>query len=141
MLQKLDNFFGITRLGSNFRIEIFAGLSTFLSLSYIFVVNPAILSAAGISTSAIFFATVVGSDATTLLMGLWARLPFAGFVEKMGYKGILAEGADHILGWRSPNFLYRPKGSEKIKLLLKNYRLSDDIAFRFSEKGWKEYPL
>ena len=77
MLQKLDNFFGITRLGSNFRIEIFAGLSTFLSLSYIFVVNPAILSAAGISTSAIFFATVVGSVVTTLLMGLWARLPFA----------------------------------------------------------------
>src|SRR3989338_239927 len=77
MLQKLDNFFGITRLGSNFRIELLAGLSTFLSLSYIFVVNPTILSAAGISTSAIFFATVVGSVVTTLLMGLWARLPFA----------------------------------------------------------------
>jgi len=65
----------------------------------------------------------------------------ASFIEKMGYKGILAEGADHILQWRSPNFLYNPKGSKKIKLLLKNYRLSDDIAFRFSEKGWKEYPL
>ena len=65
----------------------------------------------------------------------------ASFVEKMGYKGILAEGADHILGWRSPNFLSRPKGAENIKLLLKNYRLSDDIAFRFSEKSWKEYPL
>ncbi len=65
----------------------------------------------------------------------------AAFVEKMGYKGILAEGADHILQWRSPNFIYRPKGLEKIKLLLKNYRLSDDIAFRFSEKGWKEHPL
>ncbi len=65
----------------------------------------------------------------------------AGFVEKMGYKGILAEGADHILGWRSPNFMYRPKGSANIKLLLKNYRLSDDIAFRFGEKSWKEFPL
>ena len=65
----------------------------------------------------------------------------AGFVEKMGYNGILAEGADHILGWRSPNFLYRPNGLNKIKLLLKNYRLSDDIAFRFSEKGWQEHPL
>ena len=65
----------------------------------------------------------------------------AAFVEKLGYKGILAEGADHILQWRSPNFLYKPKGLEKIKLLLKNYRLSDDIAFRFSEKGWEEYPL
>ncbi len=65
----------------------------------------------------------------------------ANSVDKMGYKGILAEGADHILQWRSPNFLYRPKGMKNIKLLLKNYRLSDDIAFRFSEKGWKEFPL
>lgn len=62
-------------------------------------------------------------------------------VEGLGYDGILAEGADHILGWRSPNFLYRPKGSKKIKALLKNYRLSDDIAFRFSERSWSEYPL
>lgn len=62
-------------------------------------------------------------------------------VEKMGYKGILAEGADFILGWRSPNFVYRPKGTKKIKLLVKNYKLSDDIAFRFSNKSWKEYPL
>ncbi|MFH1398511.1 MAG: glycoside hydrolase family 57 protein [Candidatus Woesearchaeota archaeon] len=62
-------------------------------------------------------------------------------VEEMGYKGILTEGADHILGWRSPNFLYRPKGTKTIKLLLKNYRLSDDIAFRFSERTWKEWPL
>ena len=65
----------------------------------------------------------------------------ASFVEGMGYKGVLAEGADHILEWRSPNFLYTPKGSKSIKLLLKNYRLSDDIAFRFSEKSWNEYPL
>lgn len=77
MLQKIDNFFGITSLGSSFRIEIFAGLSTFLSLSYIFVVNPAILSEAGISTSVAFFATIFGSVIATLLMGLWARLPFA----------------------------------------------------------------
>ena len=65
----------------------------------------------------------------------------ASFVEGMGYEGILAEGADHILGWRSPNFIYRPKGLNKISLLLKNYRLSDDIAFRFSEKSWNEFPL
>ncbi|MEM3526500.1 MAG: glycoside hydrolase family 57 protein [Candidatus Jordarchaeaceae archaeon] len=65
----------------------------------------------------------------------------AKFVEDMGYKGILAEGADHILGWRSPNFLYRPVNCKSIKLLLKNYRLSDDIAFRFSDRTWKEYPL
>jgi len=61
--------------------------------------------------------------------------------EKMGYRGILTEGADHILGWRSPNFLYSPPGAKKIKLLLKNYSLSDDIAFRFSEKTWAEHPL
>lgn len=62
-------------------------------------------------------------------------------VEDMGYKAILAEGADHVLGWRSPNFLYRPAGCEKLKLLLKNYSLSDDIAFRFSNHQWPEFPL
>lgn len=65
----------------------------------------------------------------------------AQVVEEMGYQGILAEGADHILGWRSPNFLYQPQGTKKIKTLLKNYKLSDDIAFRFSSKDWTEYPL
>lgn len=62
-------------------------------------------------------------------------------VEDMGYKAILAEGADHVLGWRSPNFLYRPAGCDKLKLLLKNYSLSDDIAFRFSNHQWPEFPL
>ncbi len=62
-------------------------------------------------------------------------------IENLGYQGIIAEGADYILGWRSPNFLYRPLGAQKIKLLLKNYRLSDDIAFRFGERSWAEYPL
>lgn len=62
-------------------------------------------------------------------------------VEDMGYKAILAEGADHVLGWRSPNFLYRPAGCQKLKLLLKNYSLSDDIAFRFSNHQWPEFPL
>jgi len=65
----------------------------------------------------------------------------ANFIENLGFKGILAEGADHVLGWRSPNFLYRPKTTKDIKLLLKNYRLSDDIAFRFSNKSWEEWPL
>ena len=63
------------------------------------------------------------------------------FVQGMGYKGVLAEGADHILGYRSPNFVYRPVGADRISLLLKNYRLSDDIAFRFSDRGWSEWPL
>ena len=65
----------------------------------------------------------------------------AKFVEDLGYTGILGEGADHILGWRSPNFVYRPKTTNSIKLMLKNYKLSDDIAFRFSNQGWKEFPL
>lgn len=65
----------------------------------------------------------------------------ARVVEKMGYKVILAEGADQILGWRSPNFVYQPSGCIKLKLLLKNYRLSDDIAFRFSNWDWPDYPL
>jgi Alpha-amylase/alpha-mannosidase len=62
-------------------------------------------------------------------------------VENMGYKAILAEGADNVLGWRSPNYVYRPQGCDTLKLLLKNYRLSDDIAFRFSNSGWPEFPL
>ncbi len=65
----------------------------------------------------------------------------ARYVEGMGYKVILAEGADHLLGWRSPNFIYRSPGTKKIKTLLKNYKLSDDIAFRFSSKSWAEWPL
>lgn len=65
----------------------------------------------------------------------------AKFIEKMGYKGIITEGADHILGDKSPNFLYQPKGTDNIKLLLKNYKLSDDIAFRFSDKNWNQHPL
>ena len=65
----------------------------------------------------------------------------ANFIEQLGFKGILAEGADHILEWRSPNLIYKAKTTNKLKLLLKNYKLSDDIAFRFGEKTWKEYPL
>ena len=65
----------------------------------------------------------------------------AKWADEKGYKGILAEGWDKVLGWRSPNFVYRPAGTENIKLLLKNYRLSDDIAFRFSNRAWSEWPL
>ena len=61
-------------------------------------------------------------------------------VAKMGYNGIIAEGWDRILGWRSPNYVYRDPG-EKIRVLLRNYKLSDDIAFRFSTPTWNEFPL
>ena len=69
------------------------------------------------------------------------RNDIAAVVEKMGYKAMLTEGADHILGWRSPNFMYQPSNCTRLRLLLKNYRLSDDIAFRFSNRDWKEWPL
>jgi alpha-amylase len=62
-------------------------------------------------------------------------------IQDLGYKAILAEGADHVLGWRNPNYVYQPAGCHKLKLLLKNYRLSDDIAFRFSNHDWNEFPL
>lgn len=63
------------------------------------------------------------------------------YAAEMGFKGMLAEGADRILGWRSPNYLYSAKNSPQLSLLLKNYRLSDDIAFRFSQPDWNEGPL
>lgn len=65
----------------------------------------------------------------------------AHWADEYGFKGILAEGWDHILEWRSPNTVYRPYGSNDIKLLMKNYKLSDDLAFRFSDRAWAEWPL
>ncbi|MCK6455687.1 MAG: glycoside hydrolase family 57 protein [Phycisphaerae bacterium] len=65
----------------------------------------------------------------------------AQVVAQMGFKGVLAEGADPILGYRSPNFVYHPPGLSELRVLLKNYRLSDDIAFRFSNRAWDEWPL
>jgi len=65
----------------------------------------------------------------------------AEFINKLGFSGVIAEGAEKFLGWRSPNFIYSSKKAPKLKLLLKNYKLSDDIAFRFSNKDWEEYPL
>jgi alpha-amylase len=62
-------------------------------------------------------------------------------VSDLGFKAMLTEGAKHILGWRSPNFLYTNAIEPRLKILLKNFRLSDDIAFRFSDKNWNEYPL
>ncbi len=62
-------------------------------------------------------------------------------VADMGYELMLTEGAKHILGWRSPNFMYTSATNPKLKLLLKNFQLSDDIAFRFSEQSWSEWPL
>ena len=65
----------------------------------------------------------------------------AKWAETAGFSGVLAEGWDDVLDWRSPNYVYRPVGTDKIGLLLKNYRLSDDIAFRFSNRSWAGWPL
>ncbi len=65
----------------------------------------------------------------------------AKWCEENGYLGIMAEGWDPVLGWRSPNYVYQPKGCSKIKLLLKNYKLSDDLAFRFGNRSWESWPL
>lgn len=65
----------------------------------------------------------------------------AGQVLGMGYKTMLTEGAKQLLGWKSPNFLYCSAPHQRLKLLLRNYQLSDDITFRFSQKEWSEWPL
>lgn len=73
----LDRYFRVTELNSTLKTELVAGVSTFLSLSYILILNPSILSHSGMNASAILFATAVASGLATLFMGLWARLPFA----------------------------------------------------------------
>jgi len=65
----------------------------------------------------------------------------AEWAAKAGYKTIITEGWDPVLGWRSPNYVYNPINVPNIKLLLKNYHLSDDIAFRFGDHNWAEWPL
>lgn len=62
-------------------------------------------------------------------------------VAALGYKTMITEGAKHILGWKSPNYLYQSDTKPALKLLLKNSKLSDDISFRFSDHRWSEYPL
>ena len=64
-----------------------------------------------------------------------------GMVYDLGFKTMLTEGARHIMGWRSPNYVYNNDYKPGLKLLLRNYSLSDDVAFRFSDRGWEEWPL
>lgn len=76
-MERIRHFFGLKEHGTNIKTEILAGVSTFLALSYIFVVNPAILADGGMNKSAVLFATVITSAIATLAMGLWAKKPFA----------------------------------------------------------------
>jgi alpha-amylase len=62
-------------------------------------------------------------------------------IEALGFDAVLGEGADRLLGWRSPQVPYRPKGCKRLQMLLRSYSLSDDIAFRFSNRQWPGYPL
>ncbi|RLF06416.1 MAG: alpha-amylase [Thermoprotei archaeon] len=84
------------------------------------------------------------------LLGCWPRVfenaeliynnEVARIISELGFTAIITEGADRILGWRAPNYVYKAKGRE-LRVLLRNYRLSDDIAFRFTSRWWEEYPL
>lgn len=74
---RIDDYFGIGAKGSSMRIEMLGGASTFLAMSYIVLVNPAILAEGGIPRTAAFAATALVAGLATLAMGLWARLPFA----------------------------------------------------------------
>ena len=65
----------------------------------------------------------------------------AAMVQAMGFKAAITADAKHVLGWRSPNFLYNSASAPKLKLMLKNSKLSDDISFRFSNPEWASYPL
>ena len=65
----------------------------------------------------------------------------APVIASMGYKGVITEGAKHILGWKSPNYIYSAASAPKLKVMLRNSKLSDDIAFRFSNTSWDAYPL
>ncbi len=98
---RIDRFFEISLKGSTFRREVLAGVSTFLALSYIFVVNPSILANAGIDKSVSLFATITVSTLATLAMGLWARQPFvvSTGMEMNAYVAFFAVGALGF-GWQ-----------------------------------------
>jgi len=62
-------------------------------------------------------------------------------IADMGFKGVLTEGAKHILGWKSPHYVYHCNQAPELKILFRDYKLSDDISLRFSNHEWSEYPL
>ena len=74
---KVDNYFGLSKNNTNAKTEFIAGLTTFMTMAYILIVNPSILSAAGMDSGAVFTATALSSVVATLIMGIYAKLPFA----------------------------------------------------------------
>lgn len=97
LLKRCDNYFQISDRGSSFRTEILAGLSLYLSLAYILILNPSILAQAGFNTNSVLFATAVASGLTTILMGVWARLPFA-LAPGLEMNGFVAFSAISVMG-------------------------------------------
>ena len=131
----LDSFKALAKTG---RVE-FLSETYYHSLSYLFSDKEEFIAQVDLHAKAISeFATPSKVFRNTEAM---FSNDIAYHVERLGYTGILAEGLDHLLGWRSPNYLYTVKGCEKIKALLRHYKLSDDIGYRFSAKWWSEYPL
>ena len=98
-MQWLDNYFGITEKGSSVRTEMLAGLATFLTMAYIIVVNPAILSNAGLDFGAVFVATIVAAVVGTSIMGWWAKWPVA-LAPGMGLNAFFTFGI--VLGMKQP---------------------------------------
>lgn len=83
-----------------------------------------------------------GQDPTVVrLTGLIYSDQIGEKIAKMGFKGMVTEGAKHVLGWKSPNYVYTNTNNSKLKLLLRNYQLSDDIAYRFSDTNWDQWPV
>ena len=83
-----------------------------------------------------------GQQATSFMhAGLISSNEMARVLERMGYRAVLSEEPPSVLEWRSPNYVYRPKGCRKLKLLVRNGRLSEDVGLRYSDRSWSEYPL
>ena len=135
MPEVLESFAALARTG---RVE-FLSETYYHSLSYLFSEKDEFIEQIKLHSAAISkFA--VPSKVFRNTEAMFSN-DIAYLVERLGYTGILAEGLEHILGWRSPNYLYGVKGTQKIKALLRHYKLSDDIGYRFSAKWWSEYPL
>ena len=133
IILKLDQYFWYSKLWSSFKIEILAGISTFLSLSYIFVVNPAILAEAWISKSIVFFATIIVSSLATIAMWLWANKPFslAPWLEMNAYIAFVVVGS---LGFVWQDALWAVFRSGILMLIVNGLRIREYIIKAIPDK-------
>ncbi len=133
MIGWLDRYFKVRQKGSSVQVECLAGVSTFLALSYIFVVNPAILSQAGISRSCALFATILVAATATIVMGLWARLPFV-LAPGMEINGFVAFYVVGTLGFGWQKALGAVFWSGVIFVVLTALRLREKIIGAIPER-------